>query len=262
MLRNMNEPRTHPSSSARHEPLLEASAIVDVGHPSIVELITTRGWRDLPEFERIGAIYSFVRDEIEFGYNIDDDRPASGVLADGYGQCNTKSTLLMALLRGSGIRCRFHGAAIHKSLQKGVVNGLFYWLAPDEIVHSWVEVEHDGQWVRLEGVIIDGIYLDGLRATFPDQPGDFLGYGVGTTTLADPPIDWNGADTEIQMTGVSADHGVFDTPDQFYAEVGTNLSGVRAVLYRNIVRRVMNHNARKVRSRSALSSGGGPAGTI
>lgn len=42
-----------------------------------------------------------VRDDIVFGYNIDDEIPASKVLADGYGQCNTKGTLFMALLRAS-----------------------------------------------------------------------------------------------------------------------------------------------------------------
>ena len=42
------------------------------------------------EFERIKSIYGFVRDDILFGYNIDDDISASRVLSDGYGQCNTK----------------------------------------------------------------------------------------------------------------------------------------------------------------------------
>ncbi|MDP2808518.1 MAG: hypothetical protein Q8O34_00025 [Rhodocyclaceae bacterium] len=32
------------------------------------------------EFERIGAIYRFVRDEIAFGYNQRDDLPASRIL--------------------------------------------------------------------------------------------------------------------------------------------------------------------------------------
>ena len=49
--------------------------------------------------DRIGAAYAFVRDEIAFGYNLADDLPASRVLEDGLGQCNTKGTLFMALLR-------------------------------------------------------------------------------------------------------------------------------------------------------------------
>ena len=37
--------------------------------------------------------YNYVRDDVLFGYNIDDGISASKVLADGYGQCNTKGTL-------------------------------------------------------------------------------------------------------------------------------------------------------------------------
>jgi len=54
----------------------------------------------------------------------------------------------MALLRGVGIPCRFHGATIHKQLQVGIVTGLRYRLAPTNIVHSWAKVRRlatDGQ---------------------------------------------------------------------------------------------------------------------
>ncbi len=123
-----------------NETYLRPTALLDHEHPTIAALVRTRGWSVLPESERIGAIYAFVRDEITFGYNEADTLPASRVLADGYGQCNTKTTLLMALLRAAGIPCRFHGATIHKRLQRGVINGLFYAMAPASIVHSWAEV--------------------------------------------------------------------------------------------------------------------------
>ncbi len=45
---------------------------------------------DHSEYDRIGAAYDFVRNEILFGYNRTDAIPATEVLADGYGQCNTK----------------------------------------------------------------------------------------------------------------------------------------------------------------------------
>jgi transglutaminase-like putative cysteine protease len=66
-------------------------------------------------------VYDFVRNEIAFGYNAGDELPASAVLADGIGQCNTKATLLMALMRAVGIACRFHGFTIDKPLQKGAI---------------------------------------------------------------------------------------------------------------------------------------------
>ena len=227
---------------------LNPTTLLDFQHPRIEALITERRWRELPQQDQIGAVYDFVRDEIGFGYNTSDDIPASTVLADGYGQCNTKTTLLMALLRGVGVRCRFHGATIHKRLQKGVVNGVFYCLAPESIVHSWAEVFVADRWVGLEGVILDRAYLDGLRSSVHPTGGNFLGYGVGTNDLAHPPIAWRGTDTEIQATGINRDFGVYDDPDSFYSEHGANLSGPRGWLFRHVVRHSMNRNVGSIRA--------------
>jgi len=230
---------------------LQATPLLDYTHPTLQTLIATRGWADLDEAARIGAVYAFVRDEIAFGYNDSDDVPASGVLADGYGQCNTKTTLLMALLRAVEVPVRFHGATVHKSLQRGVVPRLVYRLAPADIIHSWAEVQYAGRWVGLEGVILDPTYLDGVRSTVATpRTKAFLGYGVGTDDLADPPIAWTGtgADTAIQATGVNNDHGVYDDPDSFYRDRGTNLTGPRAWLFRNRVRHAMNRKVAAIRA--------------
>jgi hypothetical protein len=153
----------------------------------------------------------------------------------------------MALLRGAGIPCRFHGFTIDKRLQKGLINGVFYALAPRDIVHSWVEVEVESRWVALEGVILDGGFLDGLRASLPQGTKAYLGFGVGTDNLAEPAVAWRGQDTFIQRTGIRQDFGVFDDPDAFYAEHGGNLSGPKAWLFRRLVRHVMNANVDKLR---------------
>ena len=91
--------------------------MLDYSNLSIQKLIQEKNWRTLDTFERIKSIYDFVRDDILFGYNIDDNISASKVLKDGYGQCNTKATLFMALLRSCGIPCRIHGFTIDKKLQ-------------------------------------------------------------------------------------------------------------------------------------------------
>jgi hypothetical protein len=233
------------SVTQRH---LQPTELLDFSTPSIQQLIDERRWNELPESGRIGAVYDFVRNEITFGYNVDDDISASHVLADGYGQCNTKATLLMALLRAVGVPCRFHAATIHKRLQRGVVTGLFYRLAPDQILHSWVEVSFDGQWKRLEGVILDERYLNGLRVHLDQSSGSLLGYGAGTNDIANPLVEWNGCDTEIQMTGVDSDLGIHDDPDTFYAATGTNLAGLKGFLYRKIIRHIMNRTVARIRS--------------
>ena len=80
------------------ERYLQQTPILDHQHPSIAGLIEARGWAGMEPFGRIGAAYDYVRNEVAFGYNLSDDIPASAVLRDGYGQCNTKGSLLMAPL--------------------------------------------------------------------------------------------------------------------------------------------------------------------
>ena len=69
---------------------LRETRMVDFSNPAIQKLIQNMKWKEMGEFERIKAIYNYVRDDVLFGYNIDDGISASKVLADGYGQCNTK----------------------------------------------------------------------------------------------------------------------------------------------------------------------------
>ncbi|MCZ2406194.1 MAG: transglutaminase [Burkholderiales bacterium] len=228
--------------------LLRQTPILDHTHPRIQALIAQRGWRELPERERIAAIYGFVRDEIAFGYNLADDLPASRVLADGIGQCNTKGSLFMALLRACGIPCRLHGFTIDKALQKGAITGLAYVLAPRSIVHSWVEVWFEGRWLELEGFILDGAYLRALQQRFATHQGPFCGYGAATSDLRCPPVDWQGGNTYIQKDGINHDFGVFDDPDAFYARHGTNLSGFKRWLFQAVVRRWMNRNVARIRA--------------
>jgi len=226
---------------------LAPTPMLDFEHASIRSLVASRGWLMLAPAARIGAVYDFVRDEIAFGYNTGDSLPASQVLADGIGQCNTKTTLLMALLRASGLPCRLHGATIDKKLQRGAVTGLAYRLAPRRIVHTWAEVWHGGRWVALEGVILDGAYLRSLQRRFP-AARSFCGYGAATPDLQAPAVAWRGEDTCIQQEGVVDDFGVFDSPDLFYARHGTNLSGVRRWLFEGLVRGWMNRNVARLRA--------------
>lgn len=225
-----------------------ASPILDFHHPEIQRLVQARGWRTLEPYARIGAVYHFVRDELAFGYNTSDDLPASQVLSDGLGQCNTKGTLLMALLRAVGIPCRFHGFTIAKALQRGAITGLAYQLAPPSILHSWVEVLLDDRWVRLEGFILDKPYLSALQAEFAEVQGSFCGFGVATPNLQAPGVDWVGQDTFIQKEGINQDFGVFDTPDAFYRVHGVNLSGIKRWLYTRLIRHWMNRNVDHIRS--------------
>ena len=224
---------------------LAETPILDFRSDAIQALIAERGWSSLDPTARIGTAYDFVRNEILFGYNSDDALPASRVLADGHGQCNTKGTLLMALLRALNIPCRFHGFTIDKGLQRGVVPELVFPLAPRNIIHSWVEVLIDGKWINLEGFILDQGVLGALQETFPDRTS-LCAYGAGTDCLQAPPVEWSGQSTYIQKTGINHDFDVFDSPDDFYKD-HHQLSGFRGLLYRLVIRHWMNRRVARIR---------------
>ncbi len=222
--------------------------MLDFNHPQIQILIEQRKWRDLSPYDVIGAIYNFVRDEIYFGYNADDCLSASQVLKDGYGQCNTKGTLLMALLRAVGISTRFHGFTIFNELQRGAIPNYLFFFAPKRIIHSWVEIFYNDRWINLEGYILDKLYLKQIQHSFADQREEFSGYAISTKCLTDPDIDWKGEDTYIQSEGIADDLGEYSQPDDFYSNHGSNLSGVKKVLFRFALRHLMNLNINKIRS--------------
>ncbi len=228
---------------------LEETILLDYKHLSIQSIINNRKWRDLSKRGKINQIYLFVRDEILFGYNKSDNIQASKILNDGYGQCNTKSTLLMALFRAVNIPCRFHGFTINKALQKGAISGIWYNLAPKNIVHSWVEVNYKNKWRNLEGVILDKKYLTQLQNKYKNCTGTFCGYGVYTNNFQDPEIDWDENDTYIQKLGINQDFGVFNSPDEFYTKHRQNLSPLKRIIYETLVRKIMNKNIRKIRNK-------------
>ena len=230
------------------EKYLEETAMLDYSNKNIQKLIKARGWKQLPEFERIRAIYDYIRDEILFGYNIDDDIPASKVLADGYGQCNTKGTLFMALLRACGIKCRVHGFTIDKKLQKGAMTGFVYRHAPQNVFHSWVEVLFEDKWYELEGLIVDKEYIRKLQKANKNCKGAFCGYGVAVKDFRNIKVDFDRNNTYIQSKGINQDFGVFDSPDEMLKEHSQEIGAIRKFAYRYYGRHMMNRNVRKIRN--------------
>lgn len=227
---------------------LQETKMLDYSNEEIQHLITKREWKSLDQFECLKEIYNFIRDEILFGYNIDDRIPASKVLADGYGQCNTKGTLFMALLRACDIPCRVHGFTIDKALQKGAMTGIVYKNAPKNVLHSWVEVYFENIWYELEGFILDKNYLGKLQQKQKNCAGAFCGYGVAVKDFRNPVIDFDRNNTYIQSEGINQNFGVYASPDDLLKEHQQEMSAVKAFAYKNLGRHLMNRNVQKIRN--------------
>ena len=226
---------------------LQETKMLNYSNKNIQKLINDKGFKNLQPSECVKAIYNFIRDEIKFGYNTDDSIPASKVLRDGYGQCNTKGTLFMALLRSCNIPCRIHGFTIDKKLQKGAMTGFVYKKAPNNILHSWVEVLLDEKWYELEGFILDNLYLSNLKKIIPNNIKSYFGYGVAVKDINNLQIDFNKNNTYIQSEGITNDYGVFDSPDDLLKNFKQNLSKIKKIIYKLIGRHLMNRNVNKIR---------------
>lgn len=112
------------------ENYLKETELLNFNHPSITNLIGEKNWNYLNDVDKVKSIYNYVRDEIKFGYNASDSIKASNVLSDGYGQCNTKATLLMTLLRAVGIRIVYMVSLLIKNYKKvlSMASGINYHL--------------------------------------------------------------------------------------------------------------------------------------
>jgi hypothetical protein len=227
---------------------LEKTALLDFDNNQLIDLIKSKNWSNIGDKEKIKQIYEFIRDDLPFGYNHDDAIPASQVLQIGYGQCNTKGILFMALLRAVKIPCRIHGFTVDKILKKGILKNIYFVFSPKEIVHSWVEVLYKDKWYNLEGFIIDKNYIKKLQEMFPDCDDGFCGYGVAVKDFKKPPINWNENDTYIQSDKIIQDFGVFNNPDEFFSKHNQKLNPLKNVLYKYIIRHLMNKNIEKIKN--------------
>ncbi|MDG5788824.1 transglutaminase-like domain-containing protein [Evansella sp. AB-P1] len=227
---------------------LESTKLLDFHSSEIQELIRDKKWSEfeLNDEEKIATVYDFVRNDIKFGYNRGDDIPASEVLKDGYGQCNTKSILLMALLRGIGIPCRIHGFFIDKKMQKGALTGIIYRLAPRDIVHAWTEVYFNNKWLTLEGVIIDDKYLYQVRDKLSKYNDGYIGFGISVQDKEKISLCWNGNSTYIQSYSITKDLGLFHSPDDFFNEYNNTKNKFKKAIF-NMLRKRINKKLDTIR---------------
>lgn len=241
------------------EQYLKRTDMLNFDEEEIQQLIHARKWKELDEFHKIKEIYQFVQNDILFGYNRCDTLNAAQVLADGYGQCNTKATLLMAFLRGVGIPCRLHGFEVSKAFQKGAASALISFLAPKTIVHTWAEVYYQKKWIALEGVITDQAYLSALKERYRGVTGEFMKYAIATKEFQKLSIEWKGEDTFVQKEAIVCDYGIFDSPDEFFQQHGQHFHWINSFLYTYFGRKIMTRNVDKIRRRkhalSAIRSG-------
>lgn len=230
------------------EEYLKETKMLNFNSAKISDLVRKKGWLELDEFHKIKNIYEFVQNDILFGYNSTDILSAVEVLQDGFGQCNTKATLLMALLRSVNIPCRLHAFNVSKDFQKGALPQIIYLLAPKYILHTWVEVFFNDKWIALEGVIIDKNYLYTVQQKYTEYKGIFKKFAIATKDVETVNIDWTGNDVFIQKEAVVDDYGIFSSPDILFSKHTQNMSKIKLYLYSHIGTKMMTKRVFKIRN--------------
>lgn len=220
----------------------------DVDDP-LVQATATRLTAGLTDpVDKLERIFGFVRDDILFGFPPEGDFvKASQTIERGYGQCNTKGILILALCQAASIPARLHFSGITKEIQHGFFRGLFYELMPDQISHAWLEVELDGRWAQVDTYIND-LALHRAAVLKLEEFGWETGFSV-SRRAGEPSAEFALDTTEFsQMGAVVGDHGTWTKPaDYLNGPDYLNRPGpVRQLLYRTYLP-LVNRRVRTLR---------------
>lgn len=152
---------------------LAPTKLVQSDHPDIIALVRRVAPDDLPPAEKATRIFNFVRDEIKFGFGPRFyDHTASQIAALRRGYCNTKGTLIVAMLRAAGIPARQVFVDIDASILFGIVDP-----GTPFVDHSYVEIRLGHKWVATDAYIVDSKLFTAAQRRLTAE-GKSLGYGV------------------------------------------------------------------------------------
>ena len=185
--------------------------------PSLAKIVGEVLRKGQSEQEKAVALHNFVRDGVLFGFsrNFDAATPEE-TLSCGRGHGIPKSRLLAALFKTAGFESYLHFVLIPKEILWDTLPPNLYWLLPDEISHSYVEVKVSGWWCRIDSFIVDRSLQLAGRARLRIEKRQ-MGYGVrlGGTSI------WSGrgdAFSQFSEVLMVADHGRVEDPVAFFKD--------------------------------------------
>jgi hypothetical protein len=196
--------------------MAKTTKLSDFNNPLVLQVSNELAEKSKNKEELITNIFLYVRDSIKFGFPDNGDFvKASESIQLGYGQCNTKSTLFLALCNASNINARIHFSLIKKEIQRGLITGMLYNLIPKNISHSWIEVEINGSWVKIDSFINDRKFYQAGKEMLKEKKWD-TGFSVSCSKNASS-IDLDLINPKfVQMDAVTEDHGVYEEPMDYY----------------------------------------------
>lgn len=192
---------------------LRNTPLLDIHHPRIRLLAVRLTQLQYGARDKARACFEHIR-SLPFGcIGSGTGVAALAVLQHGRGDCHTKSTLLVAMLRSLEIPSRLRFVSLRPDFLRGIID-----LGSQPIEHCCVEVLLDGQWQAIDSHVMD-LELAAVARRRLKEEGRTLGYGMHVRGS----VDWDGRQsaftpfvTDDRDSLPLKDWGVFDDPYQFY----------------------------------------------
>jgi len=190
--------------------------------------------------DKVRAIFNYVRDGIEFAFlEKADFYTAEEIIQREKGQCNNKTIVFQALCEAAGIKSRMHFSSISKEIHRGLFKGLVFEVMPEEISHSWMEVELSGKWFTIDSYINDLKFYNGGKAKLLSE-GKKTGYSVscaGGESSAELDFD---NEAFVQMGAVKNDHGTYTDPNDYFKspDYKNDVNPAKMLIYRKSLKEV------------------------
>ena len=227
------------------------SLLSDHDHPLVIETAAAQSQGCETELQSLEALFHYVRDCISFRFPTTVGRwdrvKASDVVQCGFGYCNTKATLLVALCRASGIRARVHYGLIRAEIMRGIFPSFAFPFLGKSGAHSWTEVEIEGDWKPIDSYINDEKLYRAARARL-EETGRSLGYSFACVD-GKCSCEFNfGEKGFVHMGAVVEDHGPWDDASHYFAtDRYATFKGPQRLLY-PVVAAISNRNIEKLRA--------------
>ena len=166
------------------------------------------------DVQKATLIHDFVK-ALPFGCVAGFDHvPAVSVLKTGHGDCHTKGTLFVALLRSAGVPARLRFVTLTGAFLHGIID-----IGQSTITYAVGEVYLQERWIQTDTYVTDSI-LEAQAMTLLKQQEISAGYGIHRQASC----FWNGlqhahgqyADADPASLPTH-DWGVAHDPEQFYS---------------------------------------------
>lgn len=192
---------------------LSTSALLDLNDPKLrIQAISLTQLADT-DTQKVVAIHQFIK-AMPFGCVAGFNHVSAGdVLRSRQGDCHTKGTLFVALMRCAGLPARLRFVTMPSMFLYGIIS-----LPKLNVVHAIGEVYLNERWIQTDTYVVDDM-LESKAAQLLAEQGLVAGYGIHLQGAR----DWDAFHDAYGQSAASdpsslpvQDWGVAHDPEQFY----------------------------------------------